>query len=54
MATAPKKLPPWMAKSEKGESKKSEKKESMKMMGKEKKAGIEKHMASGKAKKGGC
>lgn len=42
MAKAPKKLPPWLAKSEKGESKKAEKKESPKFEKKEKKMGFDK------------
>lgn len=45
MATAPKKLPPWMDKAEKKKGKVP--KEPMKMMGKEK-------MMAGKMKKGGC
>lgn len=57
MATAPKKLPPWLAKAEKKEGKK-EPKESMKMMGKEKMMGVEKMMGkekmTGKATKKKC
>lgn len=50
---APKKLPPWLAKSEKGETKKSEKKESSKFEKKEKNLGADKpkpFMCGGKVK----
>lgn len=53
MATAPKKLPPWLDKAEKKEGKK-EPKESTKMKRKEHMMGMEKYKSGGKVKRGKC